>query len=60
MIKGMTVTLIRKVENGRDAFNNPVYTETETDIDDVLVSPVPSQDIVDTLNLTGKKAVMTL
>lgn len=60
MIKGITVTLINKKEVGRDPFNNPIYDDVEIEVDNVLVTPTSTEDIVDTLNLTGKKAVYTL
>src|SRR5690606_10442481 len=60
MIKGITVTLITKKEVGRDPFNRPIYEDVEIEVDNVLVSPVSTEDIVHTLELTGKKAVYTL
>ena len=60
MIKGITVTLINKKEVGRDPFNRPIYEDVEIEVDNVLVSPVSTDDIVNTLELTGKKAVYTL
>lgn len=60
MIKGITVTLINKKEVGRDPFDAPIYEDVEIDVDDVLVSPTSTDDIVNNLELTGKKAVYTL
>ena len=60
MIKGITVKLIEQVEVGRDRFNNPVYTESETDVENVLVAPASSDDITDSTTLYGKKAIYTL
>ena len=59
-IKGITVTLINKVEAGKDPFGTPIYEDVEILVDNVLVSPTSSDDIVNQLNLTGKKAVYTL
>ena len=59
-IKGITVTLINKKEVGKDPFGNPIYDDVEIEVDNVLVSPVSTEDIVHTLELTGKKAVYTL
>lgn len=56
MIKGITVKLLSRVQTGTDAFNRPVYTETEIDIDNVLVAPLSTSEVLDTLNLTGHKA----
>lgn len=59
-IKGITVTLINKVEAGKDPLGSPIYKDVEITVDNVLVSPTSSDDIVNRLNLTGKKAVYTL
>ena len=59
-IKGITVTLINKIETGKDPFGKPIYEDSEILVDNVLVSPTSSDDIVNQLNLTGKKAVYTL
>ena len=59
-IKGITVTLINKRETGKDPFGSPIYEDVEALVDNVLVSPTSSDDIVNQLNLTGKKAVYTL
>ena len=54
-IKGITVTLIGKIETGKDPFGKPIYEDAEILVDNVLVSPTSSDDIVNQLNLTGKK-----
>ena len=59
-MKGITVQLKVKTESGRNAFNAPTYTVEWVTVDNVLVAPVSSQDALDMLNLTGKKAVYTL
>lgn len=59
-IHGITVTLYEQTLTGTDAFNRPVYSETPVQVDNVLVSPTSSSEVLDTLNLTGKKAVYTL
>ena len=59
-IKGITVTLISKRETGRDPFGEPIYEDVEIEVDNVLISPTTSDDIVNQMTLTGKKAVYTL
>jgi hypothetical protein len=59
-IKGITVTLINKKEVDKDPFGSPIYEDVEIDVDNVLVSPTSTDDIVNQLNITGKKAVYTL
>lgn len=60
--RGITVTLYEKASTSADAFNNPIYTETPTDVENVLVSPIdsPGEEILDTLNLNGKIGHYTL
>lgn len=60
MIKGMTVILLNKVQVGTDGFNHPIYDYEELEVEDVLVAPASSDDIVTAQDLTGKKAVYTL
>lgn len=59
-IKGITVTLISKVETGKDPLGAPIYEDVEIEVENVLVSPTSTDDIVNQLTLTGKKAVYTL
>lgn len=59
-LRGITVTLYEKTQTGTDAFNRPIYTETAVSVDNVLVSPTSTSETLDTVNLTGKKAVYTL
>ncbi len=59
-IKGITVTLYSTTQTSTDAFGAPVYVETTAAVDDVLVAPSSSTEVLDTVNLYGKKAVYTL
>jgi hypothetical protein len=60
MIKGIDVVLYEKTKVGVDAFNAPVYADKPVMVKDVLVCPSTSQEILDSTNLYGKKAVYTL
>lgn len=60
MIKGITVTLIDKVQVETDEFDRPVYQDIPTEVENVLISPSSSDERLDTLNLTGKHSVYTL
>lgn len=60
MIKGITVILYEKTQIGTDAFNRPIYDEKEVEVENVLVAPSTSDDIVTSQDLYGKKAVYTL
>lgn len=60
IIRGITVTLVSKIETGKDPFGEPVFEEAEIEVDNVLISPTTSDDIVNQLTISGKKAVYTL
>lgn len=57
MIKGITITLYEKTQNGVDSFNRAIYTETPVKVANVLVAPVSADDLVSLESLYGKKAV---
>lgn len=59
-LHGITVTLYNKVETGVDGFNRPVYEDVPEQVENVLVGSPTAQEIIDTLNVTGKKAVYVL
>lgn len=59
-IRGETIKLITLTQNGTDAFNAPIMTETETAVNNVLIAPSSEQEVLDTINLYGKRAVYTL
>lgn len=59
-IRGITVTLYTRTQSGTDAFNRPIYTETTEDVDNVLVAPVTDAEVVQSLDMTGKRAVYNL
>lgn len=60
MIRGITVIHVSMVKVGTDPFNHPVYREVEDPVQNVLVSPTTSDDIITNTDLAGKKAVYTL
>lgn len=60
LIKGITVNLLERTQTGTDGFNRPIYTETPIEIKNVLVAPLSDTEILDTINLTGRKAVYQL
>lgn len=59
-IRGETITLITLTQNGTDAFNAPIMAETKTPVYNVLIAPSSEQEILDTINLYGKRSVYTL
>ena len=59
-LKGITITLIDKIQSGEDDFGAIIYDDVEISVDNVLVAPTSTDDIVNQMSLTGKKAVYTL
>ena len=59
-MRGMTVQLAVKTKTGLDEFNSPVYSETLVDVNDVLVGQPSTDDLVTTLELTGKHIAYVL
>lgn len=60
MIKGETVTLIVKTRSGADAFGQDIFTETQVDVENVIVGSPTFEAAVSELNLTGKKIAFVL
>lgn len=60
MINGIPVILRKKKEVGKDDFNRPIYEYEDEVIENVLVTPGTSDDVVSATDLTGRKAVYTL
>ena len=59
-IKGITVTLIGKQQTGTDIFDDPIYEDVEIEVENVLVSPTDSEEVLNQQNLTGRTAIYTL
>lgn len=59
-LKGVTVTLLIKEEGEKDEFNHPTVIENAVEVENVLVSPVSSDDVLNTTSLDGRKIVYTL
>lgn len=59
-MRGITVTLYNRASNSTDDFNRPIYTETAITVDNVLVGQPTTDEITDTLNLTGKHLAYVL
>lgn len=66
-IRGITVKLYEKKqkvdEDGNpivDGFGEPIYDEVPVEVENVLITPSSSDDLVASTDLTGRKAVYTL
>lgn len=60
MIKGITIRLYERTRTGTDEFDAPVYTEIPADVENVLVTPVKTEDVIQDAQLYGKHAVYEL
>lgn len=59
-ITGITVTLYEPTVVGTDPFGEPIVTENEVKVDNVLVYPSTPTEVLETVNLYGRKSVYTL
>lgn len=59
-IHGIDVILHNEEQVGVDEFNRPVTEDVQIVVSNVLVYPTNTEDIANTLDLTGKKAVYDL
>lgn len=60
LLKGIPVTLHERVQIGKDDFGAPIYEEKPVVVQNVLVSPVTSEDVVSDIQLYGKRAAYEL
>lgn len=60
-MKTISVVLYALTDSGhRDKTNRPIMTETAITVDGCLYAPVSTEDVLNTVNLTGKTAVYQL
>lgn len=55
LIKGISITLIEKVQTETDPYKQPIFEESETTIEDVLVDEPSTDDIQNALTMYGKR-----
>lgn len=60
IIKGTEVTLYDRTRTGTDALNAPIYTEAPVLVENVLIAPMSTEEVLQTYTLTGRKAVYQL
>lgn len=60
MIRGITILLYEKRQTGTDAFHAPIYEETPVEVPNVLVGEPSAEDIVNEMQLYGKRIAYTL
>lgn len=60
LMKGIDIILVDKIQTGIDDFGSPLVEEKEIIVKNVIVAPSSTDDITNSVNLTGKKAIYTL
>ena len=60
MIHGISVTLYEPMETGKDAFGAPILEETPVTVPNVLIGEPSTEDLVNELQLSGKRLAYTL
>ncbi|QJC22010.1 hypothetical protein [Arcanobacterium buesumense] len=60
MIHGTQVTVLSKTKTGVDDMNMPVFEETQTVVDDVLVGPVSTDDTPGGMRRAGDRTEIAL
>lgn len=60
MIKGIPVLLTVKKQTGTDDFNRPIYSETTETVENVLVGSPSADEVINEMNLSGKRIAYTL
>ena len=50
-LEGRNIILYDKTQTGVDGFNRPIYTESPTVVENVLIGLPTPQEVIDTLNL---------
>lgn len=53
-LHGISITLVVKTQDGTDPFGRPVWKESQTPVDNVLVGQPTAEDINSALQLYGK------
>ena len=59
-MKGIAITLKKKTKTGTDAFGQDIYTETDVQVNDVLVGEPSAEDVQTAIVRYGKKIAYTL
>ena len=57
---GISIILYDRQLTGHDEFGKAIYEDVPVTVDNVIVAEPSSQDVIDSLNLYGKKIVYTL
>lgn len=61
MIKGITVLLAVDTATGLvDEFNRAIFSTEFTEVSNVLVAPLSDTEVLESVNLTGRKAIYNI
>lgn len=60
LIKGITVSLEVKTQTGSNSFNEPIYSTRLVPVDNVLIEPISTTEIIADTNLEGKRQEVRL
>lgn len=60
VLKGIPVVLYERIPAGEDPFHAQIYEETPVTVENVLVTPSTPDDVVNELQLYGKRSEYTL
>lgn len=59
-IRGIPVKLSVKTQTGIDSFNRPIYETSQEVVENVLVGEPSAEDVVNEINLSGKRIAYVL
>lgn len=59
-IKGIPVKLSVRTQKGTDGFNRPTYETSQEVVENVLVGEPSAEDVVNEINLSGKRIAYVL
>lgn len=60
MIKGTPIKLLVTTQTGIDPFHKPIFNEEWVTIDNVLIGEPNTDDVINEMNLSGKRIAYTL
>ena len=59
-MRGISITLYDKTQISIDDFNRPIYEDVPRTIENVLIGEPTTDQVIDELNLSGKRLAYTL
>lgn len=60
LIKGIDIILYETIQSDTDPFGQPIFTETATTVSNVLVGEPSTDDVINEMQLSGKRILYTL